>query len=642
MSIAKMKKLSLMGLCRDTDELLQRLMELGCVEISATRQSLTPEESALFVKTSLDDLDLARDRLDRVQRALDVLKEYCPEKTGLFPSRKEITRGKLFDPMSKDEALRRTDAILELASRLHELDDEKAKVRTRGLSLEPWKGMTIPLDQGPTVSMSVLFGACPAGTDLKELEQELEEAEPLAQLEHVSTDSQQHYLVLMCYRSAERKALNALRARGFTQTVFRDLKGTAADNIAALDVETRQLEEKKAEVIGKISQYKESTTDLKICCDNLAQQIQREEAKQALVSTTGAFQLDGWFPAADEKRVRDLLGEYTCVFDVSDPDKDDDVPIKLNNNSFTRPFTLVTQMYSMPAYNGVDPNPLMAPFFVMFFGMMYADIGYGFLVSLACFIIMKKAKPKGYLIPLMFYCGIGSIIFGALSGSLFGNSVAAIGDLLGHPVTAKFWTQPLLDPLNKPVDVLLVAYVLGFIHILFGMGINAYMLIRDGDWKSALFDVGAWWLLFLGIGILAMGGTYWVAVAGAVFIVATAGRDNEGIGGKIGFGIYGLYNVTSYVGDILSYTRLMTLMLAGAVIANVVNILGSVAGTIIVFIPVFIIGHIFNMGINIIGTYVHTSRLMYLEFFGKFYREGGRLFTPLAINTKYVDIVEED
>lgn len=200
----------------------------------------------------------------------------------------------------------------------------------------------------------------------------------------------------------------------------------------------------------------------------------------------------------------------------------------------------------------------------------------------------------------------------------------------------------VFSPLEDPLLVLIGALAIGFIQIIVGMAISAYMKIRDGHPLDALMDEGSWWLLFAGIAVLALGGTYWIALAGVLALVLTQGRSKPTLVGKIVGGLASLYDITGYFGDILSYSRLMALMLAGGVIATVVNMLGALPGSLVFYLIIFLVGHVFNMGINIIGTYVHASRLQYLEYFGKFYKDGGKPFKPLALKTKYVDIIKEE
>lgn len=300
---------------------------------------------------------------------------------------------------------------------------------------------------------------------------------------------------------------------------------------------------------------------------------------------------------------------------------------------------MVVEMYSLPAYNGVDPDPLIWPFFVFFFGLMFADVGYGLIMLIACLVIQKKYKPKktmGYICGLGILLGISTTICGALTGGFFGDAIPVIAEnFFGKEV--EMWS--LVSPLENPMTILYFGIGLGIVHMFFGMCVKIYMGFRDGEAMEALLDVVPWWLFLGGIAVLALTGSTVLIWIGVASLVLTQGRHKNGIIGKLFGGVVSLYDVTSWLGDILSYSRIMALMLATTVIASVVNILGSLPGNIIAFVLIFAFGHIFNLGINIIGTYVHAARLQYLEFFGKFYKDGGVPFKPLAYDTKYVDIV---
>jgi len=345
-----------------------------------------------------------------------------------------------------------------------------------------------------------------------------------------------------------------------------------------------------------------------------------------------------------EKQLGNVLSNFDCAWETAEPTEEEipDVPVKLRNNAFSSPYSMLTEMYSMPAYNGIDPNPFLMLFFSMFFGIIIADLGYGMLIFLGGLLYKIKAKPKGVQARapgLLMICGVSCALFGVLSGSFFGDAIAKIAGMYGQTVSI----PALIDPLNNPLQVLIGALILGFIQLIIGTAINGYMLIRDGQWLDAVLDVGSLWLFFAGIALGAMGVTWYVACAGAAVIVLTQGRSSPSIGGKIGNGIFSLYSIASgWFGDVLSYCRLMALMLAGAVIGSVFNTLGTMTGNLIGFALLFLIGHALNLALSLIGAFVHSLRLQYLEFFGKFYREGGKPYEPLAIKTNYFNIIEED
>ena len=270
---------------------------------------------------------------------------------------------------------------------------------------------------------------------------------------------------------------------------------------------------------------------------------------------------------------------------------------------------------------------------------MFADIAYGIILFVVSHIIVKKYNPKntlGYMFRLGRYLGISTFIFGLLTGGFFGDVLTVFGEnFLGGKVLK---LPSLINPLENPMKVLIIAIIIGAVQMFFGQCVHIYMEIRDGRPAEGFLDVVPWWILFAGIGLMVLGKGPILLLVGVIALIATQGRHKKGIFGKLFGGVASLYDITSWLGDFLSYSRLMALMLATSVIASVMNILGSLPGNIIAFVVIFLIGHFFNIGINLIGTYVHAARLQYLEFFSKFYKEGGVPFRPLAYRTKYVDV----
>jgi V/A-type H+-transporting ATPase subunit I len=312
------------------------------------------------------------------------------------------------------------------------------------------------------------------------------------------------------------------------------------------------------------------------------------------------------------------------------------VPILLQNNGFAANFEWVLGMYSYPKYGSFDPTFVMSIFYFIIFGIMFADVGYGLLLVLGCFGGIKLLKPREGMrrfLAMFGYCGISSIVWGLILGAYFGDLPKMfISKMLGlaPPEKVALW----FDPIEDPMTFLVLSLAVGAVHLIGGMAVQFYLLCRAGKPLDALMDVGSWWVLFAGIALLVIKPDIglWVLIAGLACIILTQGRHKKGILGKLFGGVGKLYDLVSYMSDLLSYSRILALGLASAVIAQVVNILGTLNGGTVVgymmFILVFIIGHGLNLVINVLGTFVHTSRLQYIEFFNKFYVDGGRPFKP--------------
>ena len=668
MSIVKMKRLRLIGMQSERESMLRQLQHLGCVEIDEPGDRKDDPDWASLTRPDTGALNEARDARSSVENALKALKKYGPkQKGGLLTPRPVITEGELFDDGAYRTGLADAGQLVALERKISALYAEQNKLRTQKLALAPWLALDIPLETASTAEVAVSFGTVAASTDLDAMDRALGAVTDLYELMRAGADNELKYLVFLCHRSAEEDCQAVLKEYGFSRAALRGWTGTAAENDKRLDEQMADAARELESTIAQVGEYASRKGALEQCLDRADQEIAREEARCRLLDSSSAFFLEGWVPVPDEKKLLEQLGQYTCCWETQDPAPEDYpvVPVKLKNNRFTEPLTTITEMYSLPAYDGVDPNGLMMPFYVFFFGFMFADLGYGLILAGACAFINHKVHPKGgfgQLIRLLIMCGISSAVIGFFTGGFFSDFLAQFTSMLGlsQPVIPFLSVPdgvtgvpgPLLNVMGDPMTVLVFALAVGFVQIVVGMAVKFWMLCRRGQVVDAILDIGTWWVIFVGIGLFAAGignvaGYPVVLIIGCLMLLGQ-GRTAKGFG-KVTAIIGAVYNgVTGYFGDILSYSRLMVMMLAGSVIGQVFNILGAMPGGgmppaigIPIFFIIFIIGHAFNIGLNVIGTYVHTSRLQYLEFFKQFYEEGGRPWRPLNIATKYVDIKEE-
>jgi len=658
MAIVKMKRLRLLALRPDREELLRTLQSLGCVELREPPIDLSAPEWEGLAKPGPAGLEKAREQSLTLGSALDVLRRYAPAKDGLFAQRPQVTEGELFDDSAYAGGLESARQILEAEQALAAMGTEKAKLLTQKASLEPWSSLDVPLDEEGTATVPVHFCSVPGRTDFAALEAAVGQATELAQLIRAGSDRELLYFLLICHRSALTECYEAMRPFGASRVTLRGWTGTAAGNIALLDNRIAALEREAGQCKADLAAFGGKRDVLRRCVDRAAQEISREENKARLIDTDSAFVLDGWLPAENEGQLSKALDGFACAWETAEPAPEEypQVPIKLKNNPITAPFSVITEMYSMPAYGSVDPNPLMAPFFILFFGFMMNDIGYGLLMVLGTAFFLKKAKPKGnmkYMMSMFFMCGVSSIFWGCLTGSFFGDFLPKLFDLTGIDHNFVWFWPPLFTPINDIILVMVGSMALGVIQVFTGMAVSMVEKFRHGSALDAVTQEIAWWCILLGAaaaicgsavaGMPAALGAVGIAVLALGLVLLLAGNliRSKGLGGIIGFG-GDIYNgISGYFSDILSYLRLMALMMAGSIIASVFNTLGSVFG-LVPFIIVAIIGNALNLVLNLLGCYVHTMRLQCLEFFGRFYQDGGKPFRPLAVETKYVDILKEE
>ena len=331
-----------------------------------------------------------------------------------------------------------------------------------------------------------------------------------------------------------------------------------------------------------------------------------------------------------------------------------DVRTKMSNNSLIKPFEIVTEFMGIPGSKELDPSPFLAFFFVVFFGFSLGDAGYGFLMLVGLLYYYLFKKPQGTIregIKLMIYCSISTIFFGALTGGWFGVDVNLLGGTLGE--TLRDMKQ--IDLQSSIILVLGLSLVAGFIQQLFGVFLELVTYFKNGDKIGGLAGPGTWILLLLTMVLVATSGMIPVLafvkqiqtplIATVLLLFAFGqGRSQKNIFLRPLIGLGSLFNITGYLSNTLSYARLLALGLATGVIASVINLIASILGGtdsvfgIIVTVLILIIGHLFNIALNVLGTFVNIIRLQLVEFFPRFYQAKGIAIEPKGYRLMYIKI----
>ncbi len=664
MSIVAMKKLRLIGVRSQQEEILRELMLLGCVQIDEPHELPEQFREKLSLSGS-DTLVQNRQKQLKLQSTLDVLDEYAKARKGLLTPLPEVELDTLLDEGALPAVLEKADAIQALNARINDLTVEESRLTAAREALQPWQALDLPLEKTDTRTSTVNFGILAAAQDMAAARQAMYEQTEFAELIEVFADKSTRYCMVVVMKDSMDKALMGLRQQGWSNVNLNGYSGTAKENIAAIESRLAALDSERNAVIAELVSHGGERFELQLGLDTLSNLISTGEDAAKLLNTQSSFTFSGWVTKPDEQKLEALLSRFDCAWETADPLPEEypQVPVKLKNNRFTAPFNMVTEMYSMPAYNGLDPNPWIAPFFALFFGIMYGDMAYGLILLVAGLLLTFKAKPKGgmkNMAGLLIIGGTSTAVIGFFTGGFFGDLIPQIGKWFGKSwifpfhmgsitlgsVTIEFPFDLIVG--NNPLFLLIFAICLGVIHLAVGVGLGMYLKIKDGQWADALLNDLSWWVMFVGIGLMVLGFGKAVLFIGIAMMVLGVFITNKGF--KKVTGLFGaIYNgATGYLGDFLSYSRLMALMLAGAVIASVFNQLGSLgnangmtlAGTIL-FIIVFFIGHALNFALNLIGCFVHTLRLQFLEFFGKWYRDGGKKFRPLSVKSKYVNVKED-
>lgn len=631
MAIAEMKKITLLAMNRDKSRLLRQMQRLGCVQVS----QLGEEALGQLKSRDTAKLEALKADIQRMEEVIARIGKFDPVKKGLFSQRP------VADEELVETVLARRQDLMELVERNEEMERIRGELRARILrekalidQMRPWEALTIPLERIGRTGATTLGLYNMMDTSYDQLVKLAGEMSVQPALEVIGRTAGVNLLVA-CHRAAAAEMDAALKQVNASPVQLGEGQGLPADIIRQAEEELERIDQEfKALDEENLRQARELDM-LRVLRDLTATECERLKAAAGFAQTRSAFLMEGWLPAEKEKQVEEKLKKAapTAEIEFSDPAPDEKPPTLLVNNKFNEPFETVINLYSLPDPRGIDATALMAPFYILFFGFMVSDAGYGVVLSLLAGLYVLLAKPRGsigQMAKVIFWGGLGTVFWGIMFGGWFGVEVKPV----------------LFVPLNSPVETMALCLVLGFVHILFGLGIAAYMNLKRRRYVEAIADQGGWFLILLGIPMLLLPATAqigkWMAIAGVVVILLLGGHGKKNIFKRLIGGAGKLYDVTSYVSDILSYVRLFGMGLATGVIGMVVNLMaGMMMGSVVGFVfavVVLLVGHTFNLGITLLGAYVNACRLQYIEFFGKFYEGGGIPFTPLAVKTKYVDV----
>ena len=663
MAILQMKRLTLAVIRSQKEALLKELIRHGCLEVAEIDGLVKESEIASLVKSEDSDLMKYRQAYSSLQHGIDLLNRYVPKKSPLLSSQPEISSEEFLDETGMWGAVQFARQIEENDGRIKRISAEESRQRSVIESLKPWADLTIPLNTDGTDYAAVLLGMIPARISLEEVAGAVEKVTDEAQLYSVSDDKSQHYVMLIVLREKASAVQEVLRDFGFTPATVTGMDGSARECIGKAEVALKDLASEKQRLTKAIEAEDVRRDEMKLAADRMGARISMAEAEEKLFGTESVVLLEGWMPAEREEELSRVFEDYTCAYETRDPKEEEypDVPVKLKNNRVTDGLNMVTNMYSLPAYGTVDPNPLMAPFFIVFFGLMFADIGYGILMILAALFALAKIKPQEGSLSfcrLLLWGGIATTIAGFMTGSLFSDAPKQIYDVIcaSKGIEPTWQGLPrLFSPTEDSILVLVGSLILGWLHLNTGMVVSFVQKWKHGNKADAIWEEGSLWVLLIGAVIFALKKLNvlpWIPnvvamaalIIGVVMLLFGAGRNAKGFG-KVTAAFGCIYNTaTGWFGDILSYSRIMALMLAGGVVGQVFNTVaimpakngGINAVTVIAFVVIFLLGHAMNFGLNLLGCYVHDLRLQCLEFFGKFYQDGGKPFKPLKLSGKYV------
>ena len=659
MSVSTMHKLTVFAPREQADALIRKLMRLRCVQVRQV------DDAGLALSRVNCDAQRAEAerRVNATGEALEILAKYSTRKgllSGLVQTRKQLDEQKFMDERYAD-----VTAIVEQTHAAKQRENECNALlvaeQARMHALAPWLTYNLPLETVGTQYSEIMLGSLPAKTQISAVMDALEPY--LAFVESVFSDEDGEYVAVTCHQQDSANVNRALSELGFIKASLKeygDVPRVAYENAKARCMALREeLEQIKQNMFA----LAKNLDDIERLWDVENSALIAAQTKQKLAATGTCVVLEGWAPDQSLQRITEALTNAECAFEFEQPAPGEEPPILLLNNKFAANFEWVVGMYSYPKYGTYDPTMVMSIFYMLIFGLMFADVGYGLLLTLGGFLIPLIIKPRDGLrrtLNMFGYCGIACTVCGAIFGGWFGDMPYAIMvNLLGlyestdaaaaaipffNGLQLSLGGEPIsLNPLSNPLAFLAVSLGIGAAHLIAGLIVKFVLLCKDKQVFAAIVDVGSWLVIFAGIGVAFLFkpvGLGMVAL-GVLTIICTAGRHEKNPLMKLLKGLLGLYDAINYAADLLSYSRILALGLASAVIAQVVNMVGTmfISGVpgFFVLLVVAIIGHAVNMALNILGSFVHTSRLQYLEFFGKFFEDGGEEFKPVAPSDRYTD-----
>lgn len=654
MAKLKMKKIELIAMLTDSKKIIELLQRRGVVEITRCEDN---ELENTNVAAVIGEFDKFR---NTAMQALEIIDYFAPEKAGIremLGGKTEVDKhefGK--EAMHMEQVMGAANAIIKNQKTIADAANSVSQLKSKCDWLERWKNLDVPLGFRGTATTAAYIGTLPYQISAEEIEKNLPES---CCAEVVNASKEQTNLFILCSKSVSEETAGVLRKLDFSNIPEQDNK-TPCELIKTHCSEIDRLNSESEKSKQKIAELAENRQKLRFVIDYLQMRKEKYEALSGLGFTEKTFVLNGYIPEKHSEILeKEINSKFIASISFIDPSDDDDVPVLLENSRFSSPIEEITKMYAMPSKSDVDPTPVMSFFYYLFFGMMLSDAGYGLLMFIGTSIALKKFKLESAMkktLTMFRNCGISTVFWGALFGSWFGDIVQVVSrEFIGKEIgSLALWFEPLTDP----VKLLLVSFGLGIIHLLLGVSVAFKMTWDKGEKLGAVFDALPIYLIILGISPIGAGmfitiseilksiGLY-MLIAGVVILVLTAGRTSKSIFGKFFGGLYALYNTaTGYIGDILSYSRLLALGLATGSIASVINLIGTMpqnkAVKLIVLFIVFLVGHTANLAINLLGAYVHTDRLQFVELFSKFYSGGGREFAPLTVNTKYIKFKEDN
>ena len=662
-----MKKVTLVIHRNYVEDVIKTLHEKGLMEIiDISREEPKVLDGAEKAGMHPESENCANYEL-RLTRLIDILKKITPGKKGIkamlspdLPQVKKVEELSLNEIYSHAESyLGKTEGnILKKEEELRKLNEEKEKISQNIEKINYLLDFDFNIsDIGESEYLIIKAGITKDLDFIKEKIKNIDSAVIFSK--QFGTKKKTEWAVLINAHKKHINEIEKIAKASLSEFSFDISLGKPRDAIKDLKKDIKRIEDEKQRIIKELRVYsKNQLSDLLSLREQITLERVRKEISHKFAKTSSSYIIKGWILEENEQYFKNLVKDASKEYIISSFEKPstnpDNPPTYIKTPRWAEGFKGLVSMFALPKYNEINPTIIMGLFFILFFGIMLGDAGYGLVILfLSLFGYFKLGKHSDLFRDwsfMGFWMGLITTIVGFLTNSFFGDFIPRF--IYGNPELSiynvkMFGIKLPLNPIKDPITILVIALIFGLIHLNIGVLLGIIQGFREKKYKETLTGKLCWVPLQLGGGIL-IGSSILDIPFTSTFIMIGAVLVIIGlIQLFISTGPIGFFDITGYVGDWLSYARLLALGLATAGMALAFNVVSQLLGKMIPFIGIVIMiillvfAHMVNLGLQALGAGIHSLRLQYVEFFNRFYEGGGHEFTPFKIKRRYTKIEEE-